>query len=256
MSTTPYYSLQGSGKPLVFQHGLGANHTQVTGLLSGLNGIQLLASDSRGHGKTPYDPGRQSSFSSFTNDVVRLIDKLQWDKAIVGGISMGSGIALNMALRYPDRVAALILLRPAWLCGSIPENLRILLDVAAFADKSQEIEGFKNLPEFRKIAAEVPNAAASVLGMFDRDQQIHTSEILKSMVGDHPCVQDPSDITVPALIIGNEDDPLHPWEMAQTWHKILPKSQLLKVTSRYLDAEKHQNQVTEGIQNFINEITV
>ncbi|MCA6078345.1 alpha/beta fold hydrolase [Fulvivirga sedimenti] len=256
MPDTAHYSLTGSGKPIVFQHGLGANLNQVLTLLNGLEKIQLLTSDSRGHGKTPFNPDVPSSFNAFTDDVITVMDKCGIQQAIAGGISMGSGIAVNMALRYPHRVAAIILLRPAWKCEAEPENLKILSHIASVVNHSGGREEFMQAPEFRTIAEKHPNAATSVLGMFNRDQQMHTASILKSMVQDQPCSSDPTLLSVPALIIGNEDDPLHPWQMAVEWNEILAESKLIQVTSRYLDDEKHRIETVTAIQEFINKLTI
>ena len=56
-----------------------------------------------------------ASFEVFADDVIALADHLGLVRFIIGGISLGAGTALNLAVRYPDRVAALVLCRPAWL---------------------------------------------------------------------------------------------------------------------------------------------
>ena len=52
------------------------------------------------------------SFDTFADHVVALMDHLGIERCHLGGLSMGSAIALNIALRYPDRFKKLILLRP------------------------------------------------------------------------------------------------------------------------------------------------
>ncbi len=116
---------------------------------------------------------------------------------------------------------------------------------------------FMKLPEFQSIRSELPEAADSLLGMFDRDQQDHTAIVLTKMVEDQPCPTDNAPmITFPALVIGNDDDPLHPWEMAEAWHRMLPNSQLKKVTSRYTNDKVHQREVVAAIQQFMNTIII
>ena len=44
-----------------------------------------------------------------------MIDMLHLQQIAVGGISMGAAVALNFALRYPQRVLGLVLVRPASL---------------------------------------------------------------------------------------------------------------------------------------------
>ena len=47
--------------------------------------------------------------------MVALAAQLEVGQFVVGGISLGAGTALNLTVRYPGRVAGLVLCRPAWL---------------------------------------------------------------------------------------------------------------------------------------------
>ncbi len=58
--------------------------------------------DCRGHGRTvPLGNRHFLRFNSFSNDIINLLDHLNLPKVVMGGISMGAGIALNFAVRYP-----------------------------------------------------------------------------------------------------------------------------------------------------------
>ncbi|WP_367118867.1 alpha/beta fold hydrolase, partial [Mesorhizobium sp.] len=52
------------------------------------------------------------------------------DRFVAGGISMGAAIVMRLACRHPDRVAGLLLVRPAWIFGSAPANMRPNAEVA------------------------------------------------------------------------------------------------------------------------------
>ena len=62
------------------------------------------------------------------------------------------------------------------------------------------------------------------------------------------------EINCPALIIGNDDDPLHPYDMAQTIHQYLTNSKLSKVVSRYLDDQAHREIVHQITTKFISDL--
>jgi len=114
-----------SGRPFVFQHGLGGDVSQPADIFPPPSGIRLLSLDCRGHGGTrPLGPAGKLSFSSFADDLAALMDHLGLQRAVVGGISMGAGVALNLASRYPKRVVGLVLSRPAWLDSPRPKNLK------------------------------------------------------------------------------------------------------------------------------------
>lgn len=243
-----------TSQDFVFLHGLGANISQVEALLDDFEGIRLISSDARGHGKSPFDPENLPSFNSYSDDVIGVLDELGVEKAVFGGISMGSGISLNIALRYPERVKGLVLVRPAWLAEGRPQNLEILLDIAQALGQADGKETFEQSAAFLAIQSRLPKAANSIMGQFSRDQQEYTSQVLNCMVKDFPfpSLGDLKKVNVPCLVIANEDDPLHPWEMAEIIHEAIPKSQLKKIVSRYIDGIEHRRALREAISIFLN----
>src|SRR6476620_264725 len=120
-----HYASAGEGLPFVFQHGMGADVTQPLSSGGNLPGWRMIAMDCRGHGQTEanLDPSR-ISFAQFAEDLAMLLNSLSIERAVVGGISMGAGVALAFALAHPERVTGLMLVRPAWLDHPFPPNLR------------------------------------------------------------------------------------------------------------------------------------
>lgn len=72
--------------------------------------FRVVRPDLRGFGETPLTPGR----FSHADDVAAVLDHLAIDRAIIVGSSFGGLVALETATAHPDRVAALILLCPAF----------------------------------------------------------------------------------------------------------------------------------------------
>jgi len=244
---------RGQGLPVVFQHGLTANIEQTAALFHDMKGIHFFSIDCPGHGKSQMSPGYRPSFDNYADELVRFLDRMGIAKAVFGGISMGSGISINIALRFPHRVLGLLLVRPAWLDQVNPPNLQVLLSAAGLMNKPGGKEEFSSLPEFLDIE---PSAAAqSVLGVFSPDQQSGLSQVIRDMVGDRPFgrMEQLREIAVPTLIIGNDDDPLHPYGMAEKIQQSIPGSVLIKVTSRYIADPLHTTQVRKRIREFIRE---
>ena len=240
------------GVPFVFQHGLGANIAQVEQLLSGINGIQWIFMDMPGHGNSKLEKDCVPSFQFYTDQLVLALDKLGVTKAHFGGISMGAGISLNMALRYPGKVQGLFLVRPAWLDQESPENLKILLEAAKLMDLSDGIEKFKKEEAFQIINNELPKAAQSLLTIFDSEQQKELPTVLKAMVNDRPydTMKELKKLDLQCTVIGNDNDPLHPYAMAESTSQNIPGSSLHKVTSRYIDSTAHQKEITDLIKKY------
>ena len=248
------YYTQGKGHPLIFLHGLGASIHQPVSLLDDMKNKQLITLDFPGHGKSQYPTqGNEPSFDFYTDELLGLMDHLKIERASVGGISMGSGISLSLASRHPERVKSLILVRPAWLDQDNPPNLRILLKAAELIPKQFGRTQFERLDSFMKIKTKLPAAAMSLLGLFDTTQQKSIHKVLYHLVNDHP-LADYSAInaaSIPTCIIGNQNDPLHPFEMVKKIHSLIENSSLHKVTSRYKSNSKHGKEVRTIISKFL-----
>lgn len=251
-----HYRTSGQGKPFIFQHGLSSQLQQAQQLLSGLEGIQLISMDCPGHGQAPLPDGQTPSFRYYANQVLQLMDDLDLEDAIIGGISMGSGIALELAQRWPQRVKALVLVRPAWLDKKNPPSLGILAEAADYIGQPQGKEKFKKRADFQAIYQKLPQAAESILGVFAPTQRPELPLVLGSLIGDRPFTSRDQlkEIQQPTLLIGNQDDPLHPFQMAKVIQEHLPNCQLEKVTSRYLDNNQHQKDVFQLVSKFITTI--
>ncbi|WMS42510.1 alpha/beta hydrolase [Acuticoccus sp. MNP-M23] len=109
------YSDDGEGPLMVLVHGYASNRTinwHNTSWVKTLTGAgyRVVALDNRGHGKSEklYDSAAYQT-GEMAADVVRLLDHLGADTAVVMGYSMGSRIAAFTALAAPERVSALIL---------------------------------------------------------------------------------------------------------------------------------------------------
>src|SRR5687768_12609200 len=99
-----HFRSTGEGVPFVYQHGLGADVDQPFNLFTPPEGVRLLGFDCRMHGATaPPGDANDISLATFADDMLALLDFLEIEQAIVGGISMGAAVALNFALRFPAR---------------------------------------------------------------------------------------------------------------------------------------------------------
>ena len=57
----------------------------------------------------------------------------------------------------------------------------------------------------------------------------------------------------PALVIGNDGDPLHPIKIAEDISGALGNAHYEKLPSRYLEAQFHQECLTAELQSFLDE---
>jgi pimeloyl-ACP methyl ester carboxylesterase len=116
-----FYSGFGAGKPLILLHG-GINPDSFGSNLAELaKGRQVIAVHLQAHGRTP-DTDRPLRCETLGDDVAALIGHLKFGKADVMGYSLGSGVALQTAIRHPDVVDRLMLVSGTMRQdGSYPE---------------------------------------------------------------------------------------------------------------------------------------
>jgi len=104
------YNDVGEGSiPVIFLHGFPFDKSMWKGQLESLKSSnRVIAYDIRGFGKSTNE-NTALSIDLFSEDLVSFMDKLNMEKAILCGLSMGGYIALNAIKRFPERFNALIL---------------------------------------------------------------------------------------------------------------------------------------------------
>jgi pimeloyl-ACP methyl ester carboxylesterase len=109
-----HYEEHGSGAPIALIHGCGGaalGFADAVGKLAGLG--RVIAYDRRGCARSERpEPYERTSVAEHADDAAGLLDALGASPAIVIGRSYGGTVASDLALRYPDRVRALVLLEP------------------------------------------------------------------------------------------------------------------------------------------------
>lgn len=219
----------GSGPPVIFLHGIGGNrsnwHRQQVALEDSFTAI---AWDGRGYGDSDDTDGPRQ-FSDFGDDLARLLDHFEIERAHLVGLSMGARILMEFAPRHLGRVATLTLcdcfygfanaLTPEKQREYIELRERPLLEGKTFADLAP-----------RLVASLVSeNASRSV-----RDELRHSIEALRpepylktlraSVTFDQ--TESLAGLTVPTQLIFGSEDQLTPPSIGQEMVDLLPDAQL------------------------------
>ncbi|HVH64813.1 MAG TPA: alpha/beta hydrolase [Candidatus Acidoferrum sp.] len=103
-----YYETHGTGRPVILLHGgLGSGEMfgPVIPILAEKR--QVVTVDLQGHGRTS-DIDRPIDVKLMADDIAALIDHLNLDKPDVVGYSLGGGVALLTAAKYPNKVRKLV----------------------------------------------------------------------------------------------------------------------------------------------------
>ena len=161
-----------SAMPFIFQHGMGGDANQPLGYIGDAPPTPVISLNARGHSPSTDINAAAASFEVFADDVIALADHLGLARFIIGGVSLGAGTALNLAVRYPDRVTALVLCRPAWLDRPQEEfNRNAYTEIADLLDRYPAEDAAKCYPQtrtYQTVRNSSPAAAASLLGQLTR----------------------------------------------------------------------------------------
>lgn len=108
--TLHYERSGGDGPPVVLIHGWCCDHTYFAPQADHFArlGHDVIALDLRGHGQSDR-PEPPYAIAAFSGDVARLCGALGLSKPVVIGHSMGGTVAFDLATRYPDLPAAIVM---------------------------------------------------------------------------------------------------------------------------------------------------
>lgn len=249
------YERHGEGpRVLVFVHGLLLDNQLSRRLAADLaeRGFQVLLLDLPGHGKS--DKPRHASahrMDSYAGHVVALLDELGIEEAVVGGVSLGANVALQVAVRAPERIRGLLIEMPVleWAVpGAAIVFLPMLLGVHYAAPLVRVVAALaRRLPRTRisvldsaitTITAEPEEMAAVLHGM---------------LVGPiTPTYEARHGIEAPTLVIGHRIDFIHPFTDADHLTRQVPHARLVEAHSIF-ELRLAPDRLTAEIAEFLEE---
>ena len=163
-----YYEIHGSGEPVVLVHGAfmaisnSFHWTEWIGELSKTR--KVIAIEMQGHGRTADSSGRDFTYDNLADDVAALLDYLKIPSADLIGYSLGGGVALNCAIRHPDKVRKVVSISAVFrLDGWTKEGLDVFPHLTADAFKGSPVEA-----DYKRLSPtpnEFPNFVKRVLSV-------------------------------------------------------------------------------------------
>jgi len=119
------YADGGAGIPLLSIHGAGGGFDQGLALAADLvgSGFRVIAPSRFGYLRTPVPQDPSPAVQADAH--AALLSKLNVPKAVVVGVSAGARSAVELTLRHPDKVAALILIVPALYSPTSPISIEV-----------------------------------------------------------------------------------------------------------------------------------
>jgi 3-oxoadipate enol-lactonase len=223
------YSDRGRGLPLVLIHGFPLCRKMWRPQAETLAraGCRVITPDLRGFGESGLGP-ETVSMDSYADDMVALMDHLGIDKAVVGGMSMGGYVLLNLLERYPDRIAAPIFITTR--AGSDDDAGKARRTVLAESCNVQGIlpvaEAFRTILFAPATLTDDPALVAEVSGWVGKTDPRGAAAALMAMRDRKDYVAQLGGIGHPSLVIGADQDQAAPVENARIIAEGLPDAEL------------------------------
>ena len=220
------YIEKGSGNVLILLHGNGEDNSyfeKQTEYFS--KSRRVIAVDTRGHGKSPRGSA-PFTIKQFAVDLHDFMDGLNISCADILGFSDGANIAVEFALKYPERVSRLILNGGNLSPDGVKRSVQLPIEAGYwFASK---------------FASKSPDARlnAEMLGLMVNEPDLSSADI--------------SCITAKTLVIAGTKDMIKD-EHTRLIAESLPNSQLVIIKGDHFIANKQHEEFNRAVEKFLSE---
>jgi pimeloyl-ACP methyl ester carboxylesterase len=249
------YTVYGEGpRTTVLLHGLLLSQKMHRPLARALarEGNRVVTLDLLGHGRSDR-PRDMAAYSMpfFGEQVIGLLDHLEIDEAVLAGTSLGANTTLEAAAAHPERVRGMVVEMPVLDNALLGCAIAFTPLMCALTFGEPIMKGVswatRKLPTGRVWGADVlldtvrqqPGPSAAVLqGLFFGRVAPHR-EIRRT-------------IAAPALVIGHDRDPVHPFSDSDALVSELPNARLLRADSLF-ELRLTPERLTGEISGFLNE---
>ena len=203
--------------PVILIHGAGGNHLSWPPQIRRLDGERIYAPDLPGHGKSE-GVGRHS-IDEYANDVIAFMKELKLRAAVVVGISMGSAIALTLALKFPKKVLGLGLLGGG-------AKMRVAPAILEIAGNPNTFELAVEMVNENCFSSNAPQSLLQISKkqMLDMRPPVLLGDFLAC--NEFDVTSQLGKIDVPALIICGAEDKMMPLKFSESLRDGIANSQL------------------------------
>jgi pimeloyl-ACP methyl ester carboxylesterase len=137
-----------TGPKVLALHGWLDNAASFVPLAPLLHGIDLVAPDLPGHGRSTHLPaGTDYSFGGAVHAVLDIADALGWERFALLGHSMGAGIGSLVAAACPDRIEKFVAIEALGALAEIPERTVARLREAVTATRALRGKRLRLFPD-------------------------------------------------------------------------------------------------------------
>jgi pimeloyl-ACP methyl ester carboxylesterase len=245
-----------SRRPLILLHGLLLSQEMHKPLAEALaaRGNRVITLDLLGHGRSdrPRDMWRYS-MGAYGREIVGLMDHLEIDEAAVMGTSLGANAALEVAAAAPERLRGLVIEMPVLDNGLLGSALAFtpLLVALTFGEPVMKLLARATRAIPRGIVPHYGNVMLDTV----RQEPGPSGALLQGLffgeIAPHRTAR--KTFETPALVLGHQRDPVHPFSDAGMLAREMPNARLLMADS-LVELRVAPERLTGEIADFLDEL--
>ena len=219
-----HYIEQGQGQPLILLHGNGESCDYFEHQIPCFSkDYRVIAIDTRGHGKSPRGE-KPFTIKQFAEDLKDFMDAKGITKANILGFSDGGNIALEFALKHPERIEKLILNGANLFPSGVKPLYQWPIEI-----------GYRIAKMFSKKSSKAKQNA-EMLGLMVNEPHIDPSELAR--------------LTIPVLVISGKKDMIKE-SHTRLIYKSLPDAQLNIIEGDHFIANKNYEAFNRVVERFL-----
>lgn len=225
MDISLYYQEKGQGIPFVLLHGNGESGEYFKNQIEYFsNKYRMIAVDTRGHGKSPRGTA-PFTMDQFAEDLNAFLEEKNINNIILLGFSDGANIAIKFALKYQEKIKALILNGADLDTKGVKRSVQIPIEIGYRISRL-----FQNKSEEAKLKTEI-------LGLMVNEPNIKSEEL--------------HSIKVPTLVIVGTKD-LIKEKHSRLIAENIEGAELSIVEGNHFIAGKNPIEFNKEIENFLS----
>jgi 3-oxoadipate enol-lactonase len=217
------------------------------------HGWRLIAPDMRSFGTGRSNPG-SPTMGDYAAGTIALLDALEIDRAIIGGLSMGGYITFELFRRAPERFTGVV-----------------LADTRAQADTPEGRQARRNMSELVRtqgpaaVAQQMlpkllsegtlrgrANLVSRVRAMIEQSQVAEIDAAIQALMTRPDSTPELARISLPTLVIVGAMDTVTPLTDSELLHREIPRSQLVVLDdAAHLSNVEAADEFSVALENFL-----
>jgi pimeloyl-ACP methyl ester carboxylesterase len=257
-----FWRSSGRGPHLVLIHGMLMSHRVWDQVLEQLaERCAVVALDLPGYGESDCPERYPYSLDAFSHSVAVLLDSLGLSRVALMGHSLGCAIALNMAVRYPERVDRLVLASPVVYPLQMPweGQLALLPKVGELLFqklyRKRQLRHFFRRDIYHLPAFPTDEALDYYWSRFDRPGgRLAAFRTLEAITRLELSQEVPERVSCPTLVVWGEEDQLVRREAIQRLGSALRRGSLYTLAGTgHAPMEEFPDRFCAGVLPFLEE---